>query len=72
MMKVSAEMAASRRWPETVAKNDASGVPKCGVFMVMTERKRRPQARGRGSPDTLTEGEAMRRASRPPVECPSR
>jgi hypothetical protein len=37
--------AARIRWPFDVAKKLASGVPKCGVFIIVTVRKRGNQSR---------------------------
>jgi hypothetical protein len=55
------------RWPFDVVKKLASGVPKCGVFIVVTLRNLGNQS----SVSPLApqrEGDATSRASSPPVE----
>ena len=64
---VSAESAASTRWPIAVTKKLASGVPWCGVFIVVTLRSRGNHASTVGGIE-LVAGEATSRASSPPVE----
>ena len=61
------DSAARMRWPFEVVKKLASGVPKCGVFIIVTVRKR-------GNHSSVTAvapqraGDATSRASSPPVE----
>ena len=71
-MNVSAERASSSRWPLTVANMVASGVPKCGVLMVVTLARRGSHGRGSSVWGTAANGVATSRASRPPVEWPTR
>lgn len=68
---VSTDIAASTCWPFAVAKNEASGVPWCGVFIAVTLRSCGSQPR-LAAGIVRVAGEAHSRASSPPVEWPSR
>ena len=60
------------RPPLTVVKKLASGVPKCGVLIVVMLTSRSRQARAPGGAASEALGDATSRASSPPVECPIR